>query len=280
MRPKISLIGNTYWRLTVVSESKIKTSDNKIRYNCICICGNTKTVSRANLKSGDSKSCGCLLKEVKEYQFNNNIDILGNRYGRLVVLGKKFIGKKKYWECKCDCGVIKNILETSLRQGGSKSCGCIQKESLYIGREFIKKHLETVNKLKTVEYTAWLNMKSRCLNKKNKHYQYYGERGIKICDEWVYDFDIFLKDVGRKPSKKHSLDRIDVNGDYCKENCRWTTSHEQGVNRRHVIFCTKDEITLCKKDWAKKLNVSYYIFNKTLKKLNNFEDTYNYLMNT
>ena len=278
MGAKISLIGNIYGRLTVISQSDLRYKDNKIKYNCQCICGNEIIVGAANLKKGNVKSCGCILKEFHNYKFNNNINIYNKKFGMLLVIEKSFIGKNKFWKCLCDCGNYSNVLENSLRMGYTKSCGCIVKENININNQSLKKHLHTSNRSKTPEYATWCNMKKRCFDEKNNYYKYYGGKGITVCDRWVHSFENFYADMGKRPINKQSIDRIDFNGNYEPSNCRWATIHEQNINRSHVIFYTYNGITLCKKDWSIELGVSYYIFNKTLKKLNDFESTYNYLM--
>lgn len=93
----------------------------------------------------------------------------------------------------------------------------------------------------TPEYSAWRSMKKRCLNENNRDYKYYGGRGIKICDAWISSFLQFFADIGKRPHEKMSLDRIDNEGDYCKENCRWATKTIQARNQR----IRKDNKTSC-----------------------------------
>lgn len=98
-----------------------------------------------------------------------------------------------------------------------------------------EKRLQTKTKhglSKTDEYQVWSDIKRRCLRSSSHNYHQYGGRGIKVCQRWINSFECFIEDMGFRPSKKHSIDRIDVNGDYCKENCRWTTWDLQMLNKR------------------------------------------------
>jgi hypothetical protein len=110
---------------------------------------------------------------------------------------------------------------------------------------------------KSPEYTAWLAMKSRCYNHKNDRYNNYGGRGIKVCEKWLESFENFLADVGFKPTKEHSLDRINVNKDYCKENCKWSTRHEQANNKTTNIKITYNNKTQTLLQWCDELNLHY-----------------------
>ncbi len=150
------------------------------------------------------------------------IDITGNKYSRLEVL--EYMGKKDHrsmFKCKCDCGNIVDILASSLKSGNTTSCGCYQ-------LEIRTKH----NKSFTPEYRIWAGMKSRCLNKNETQFFNYGGRGIKVCQEWIDSFESFYNDVGPRPTKNHSIDRIDNDKGYHKDNVKWSLPKEQCANRR------------------------------------------------
>jgi hypothetical protein len=131
--------------------------------------------------------------------------------------------------CKCVCGVETKVKLYSFLNGKTKSCSCYR-------NEFNKTHNESrIYKNKSgssTEYTTWCSMKQRCYNPNNDRYYCYGGRGIKICDIWLKSFETFLKDMGRRPGKGYSIDRINVNGDYEPSNCRWATATEQQQNKR------------------------------------------------
>ena len=158
----------------------------------------------------------------------NFVDFINQRFGRLVVIEKtdKRSGTNVIWKCKCDCGNEVFVSSSNLRSGHTQSCGCLQKER-------VSKAKTTHGMRFTSEYYSWNNMKARCYNPNYKHYKDYGGRGITICDRWRDSFENFLEDMGSKPSNKHSIDRIDVNGNYDPENCKWSTSQEQARNKRN-----------------------------------------------
>ena len=117
---------------------------------------------------------------------------------------------------------------------------------------------------KTSEYNAWSHMKARCFNPNIKNYSYYGARGITVCDRWL-DFENFLADMKLKPTPKHSIDRIDNDGDYCPENCRWATRVEQENNKRNNHLITIDDVTLTIAQWTKEMGFSKSVIQDRLK---------------
>lgn len=174
------------------------------------------------------------------------IDLAGKAFGRLKVI--KRIGSDNHgqicWECKCVCGNIVIAKSYSLRKGRKKSCGCLRKE-------ISGKRVLTHGMSKTPEYKAWRNMRDRCYNANDDSFQYYGGRGITVCDEWKNDFMAFFNYIGKKPSPKHSLDRINNDGNYEPGNVRWALPNKQQSNTRYNRKIKLHGITMNITQWSK-----------------------------
>lgn len=176
------------------------------------------------------------------------MDLSGQTFGSWLVLRKSDrIGRSRqiYWVCKCECGAVKDVLQLTLRNGSSKSCGCTAKDWCRIhGME------------KTRTYWVWAGMIQRCENPKFKWYHRYGGRGIKVCPKWRNSFVAFFEDMGEKPEGK-SLERLNNDGDYEKENCIWATRKQQIRNRGVTPFVEFEGSKISVSELAEKFGLSH-----------------------
>lgn len=175
------------------------------------------------------------------------IDLTGQRFGRLVVIRRADPPVDNYgaarWHCRCDCGNETDVAGYSLRRENTASCGCLRKELAMVARTI---HGKANSRL----YHIWNSMHVRCENPHHQHYDYYGGRGITVCEEW-HDFANFMQWAERTGYREDlTLDRIDSNEGYNPVNCRWATMHEQARNRRNNANITYHGVTRCLSDWA------------------------------
>lgn len=197
------------------------------------------------------------------------INLMGQQFGRLTIIqcDKRSKSGNYKWLCKCSCGKDTIVSNNNLKNGHTKSCGCLNADLL---RTRATKHGHCKKGKVSRTYYCWHSMIKRCTKPNNKAYKNYGGRGIKVCNKWM-KFENFLKNMGECP-KGMSLDRINNNGNYCKSNCRWTTYNKQNRNKRNNINITFKNKTQCLTDWAKELNCNKYTVIQKLFKLNEKSD--------
>jgi len=176
------------------------------------------------------------------------LDLSGQRFGMLVVLNSEGrINGCLAWRCQCDCGNSTLVPSRRLNSGHTRSCGCYQRTSKF-------KHGHGQKENRSSEYHSWSNMISRTTNPRATNYEYYGGRGINVCDRWLESFDNFLSDMGRKPPGS-SLDRIDNSKGYSPENCRWADRKTQQSNMRNSRLYSLNGETCCINEWARRYKI-------------------------
>ena len=252
----VDLTGRRFDKLVVIGLSEIKkyTRSYINVWRCKCDCGNEVTILERSLLKDTGHSCGCQTR-LK--------DLTGKRFGRLLVLERSknnTNSNKPKWICKCDCGNIVEKSGNSLTNGKTKSCGCLKIEA---DHNRTKTHGDTAEGKTSRLYVVWADIKQRCFNKNNTAYPYYGGRGIKMCDEWRYNYSSFKEwsyangynDTFEK--YQCTIDRIDTNKDYCPENCRWVPMKIQGNNtrRNHILSFNGELHTIA--EWADIIGFKY-----------------------
>lgn len=179
------------------------------------------------------------------------LDLVGQTFARLTVLSQvASTGYGRRYLVRCECGKTFEAATGHLRSGRTKSCGCLGAENRRAAN--LKHGHDRKATGPTAEYRTWIDMIDRCERPAAISYPHYGGRGIVVCPKWRASFEAFLADMGPKPSPKHSIERDDVNGNYCPENCRWATRAEQARNTRRNMVLIIDGESGVLKDWAAK----------------------------
>ena len=241
------LTGEKFEKLTVIGVGE-RNSSGRYRWKCQCECGRVIDTYASSLISGHTKSCGkCITRSGRP----NNIS--GMKFGRLTALYPIDDDRKDtYYLCVCDCGNYIEVPSGSLRTGNTRSCGCLHHDFMKtIDRSTIKhaKHGGSYDENGNTErlYNVWRGMKRRCYNQNSDSYEYYGGRGIEMCDEWRNDYATFRDwslshGYDSKAERgKCTIDRIDNFGNYEPDNCRFVTMAEQNKNKRKKRFWKKPE---------------------------------------
>ena len=182
-------------------------------------------------------------------------DLTGQKFGLLTVIGlAETDTRKTYWVCKCDCGNMKTVRSDSLFCGAIKSCGCIKRKQDEVNLTKNHRHKMSGTRI----YSEWQGMKGRCYNKGSARYADWGGRGIEVCEQWRNSFESFYTwAMANGYQDNLTIDRIDNNGNYCPENCRWVRQQEQCRNRRSNINITIGNSTRTLMEWCEIFQVDY-----------------------
>ena len=188
-------------------------------------------------------------------------ELVGLTFGRLTAIERvgDLNGRPAYL-CQCECGNKKVVRSVDIMYGKTRSCGCLRNE-LSAERNKRTKTKPNATKRHPLFY-RWTSMRQRCNNPNNPSYHNYGGRGIKVCDKWESSFNAFVQDMGMPPDKSYTLDRIDNDGDYTPENCRWASPKQQLVNQRRSIRITISGKTMHAMEWSDKHGVSYQMITR------------------
>lgn len=191
----------------------------------------------------------------------------GDRFGRLVVISgpirvasptksrpNRTVPK---YQCRCDCGTVTSVGQFELASDNTRSCGCLRSEKASAGASArnLRHGLLATGTKRPPEYSVWRCIKRRCHDPANQDYPRYGGRGIVVCDRWRWSFVAFYRDMGQRPSRAHQIERVDNDGPYSPDNCRWATVKEQSVNRRTTVFLSHNGERLTQTEWAERTGI-------------------------
>jgi hypothetical protein len=260
------LTGQKFGILTVLRRAENSPS-GKARWLCKCECGNECLVCTDELTNGNRKSCGHFYCEKRILQ---NKDFIGKIFGRLTVL--EYAGFNSHrdpmWLCQCKCGNTKVVRQVSLLNGDTKSCGCLHREIII---ERSTKHGLKRRKNGNKLYPVLMSMRSRCYNPNNAAYSHYGARGIIICPEWLGEqgiINFYNWSINNGYQEGLTIDRIDVNGNYEPNNCRWVDMKTQQNNRSNNHYIEIDGETHTIAEWAIIYNIPQHVIHNRIHRLN------------
>jgi hypothetical protein len=188
------------------------------------------------------------------------IDLTGQKFNRLTVIReapKRKNYTSMYWLCECECKKYIIVSAVDLKRGHTKSCGCYRSEMVIKKNISRKTHGQTTKGNISHEYRIWCGIKNRCYNSNHTYYKHYGGRGIKMYFEWINSFDCFYAYVGKSPTKKHTIDRINNDGNYEPGNVRWATMKEQANNRSNTRYFNYNGKLLTISQLSDISNISY-----------------------
>lgn len=249
----VDLVGKRFGAWAVLRRAP--AAGRRTLWLCRCDCGTERPVVADDLRSGKSSSCGCASRETRTAAAK---DMTGERYGRLVVVGRADVRNgDRYWMCRCDCGGEKTVRGKDLLCGKILSCRCLHKEMVAERGRASATHGATRGGACTPEYHSWNGMRGRCGNPNDHGYADYGGRGITVCERWR-SFENFLADMGPRPPGpcRWSIDRIDVNGNYEPGNCRWATDKVQLRNKRTTRYLEFNGKRLALSAWSEESGLS------------------------
>lgn len=197
-------------------------------------------------------------------------DLVGKTYGRLTFIEPvRKTPQGSVWVCRCSCGKTKEVSQSSVRSGNTRSCGCLRREQAPKNAKVVHGHNRAAGVTRT--YTIWRAMLARCLNKNHEAYSRYGGAGITVCSAWLKDFSSFLKDMGEAPPRL-SIDRVDGTKGYFLSNCRWATGVQQGQNKKTNVLLTYEGRTQCVSAWAREVGTTSNLISDRLKRGWSVED--------
>ena len=249
-------VGGRFGKWTVLKELE-ERRHRAVQVLARCDCGTEAVIRYTVLRHGRSKGCPrCAGRRDPEPR-------VGQVFGKWTVIGAVIkVDRRKRCLCRCECGAERLLLMQSLNSGASTQCRSCQSRGNTTRR--------THNRTRTTEHNIWCAMRRRCNKPQTQTYRRYGGRGIRVCDEWNAPrtgFQAFFRDMGARPSAEHTLERVDNDGDYTPENCRWATRTEQARNRSTSALVEIDGETKTIAEWCEEAGIPQYLFHNRTKVL-------------